>query len=136
MWINVDRKLVFAIIIITLALIFYTIGVWAERKSNILKKWHVITFWIGLICDAAGTLTMERISREADVPIITTQSVIHGTTGMVAILLMILHAAWATWVLYKNDEQRKAVFHKFSITVWTIWLIPYFIGMIIGMTTG
>jgi uncharacterized repeat protein (TIGR03987 family) len=131
-----DGKLLFAIITITLALIFYTIGVWAERKSNTLKKWHVITFWLGLICDTTGTLTMERISRDANVPITTTQLAIHGTTGTIAIILMIFHAAWATWVLYKNDEQRKISFHKFSIVVWIIWLIPYFIGMIIGMITG
>ena len=46
---------------------------------------------------------------------------------------MLFHALWATWVLYKNDENKKATFHKFSIVVWTIWLIPYFIGMMLGM---
>lgn len=131
-----DRKLLLAIITITFALIFYTVGVWAERKSNTLKKWHVIIFWLGLICDTTGTLIMEIISRTGNLSITTTQSVIHGTTGALAIILMILHATWATWVLYKNNEQQKRTFHKFSIAVWIIWLIPYFIGMIIGMMTG
>ncbi|NFN23357.1 TIGR03987 family protein, partial [Clostridium botulinum] len=40
----------------------------------------------------------------------------------------------ATLVLYKNDENKKAVFHKFSIAVWLVWLVPYIIGMIIGMS--
>ncbi len=33
-----DIKLIMAIITITLALVFYTIGVFSERKAHILKK--------------------------------------------------------------------------------------------------
>ena len=33
-----STKLIMAIITITLALVFYTIGVFSERKSGILKK--------------------------------------------------------------------------------------------------
>ena len=36
-----DIKLIMAIITITLALVFYTIGVFSERKAHILKKQHV-----------------------------------------------------------------------------------------------
>ncbi|WP_338557795.1 HsmA family protein [Paraclostridium sordellii] len=54
-------------------------------------------------------------------------------TGTIAILLMLFHAVWATWVIYKNDEEKQLVFHKFSIVVWFLWLIPYIIGAIIGM---
>ena len=54
--------------------------------------------------------------------------------AIITITLALFHAGWATWVLYKNDEKKKDTFHKFSITVWIIWLIPYFIGMFIGMS--
>ncbi|NFP89992.1 HsmA family protein [Clostridium sporogenes] len=129
-----DGKLVFAIVTITLALAFYTAGVWSERKSNTLKKWHVITFWIGLVFDTTGTLTMDKIAKVGSTPISSDQLSLHGFTGGLAIVLMLLHALWATWVLYKKDENKKVIFHKFSITVWVIWLIPYIIGMIIGMS--
>jgi uncharacterized repeat protein (TIGR03987 family) len=46
---------------------------------------------------------------------------------------MLFHALWATYVLFKGDEEKKKFFHKFSIVVWAIWLVPYFIGMFIGM---
>lgn len=127
-----DGKLIFAIVTISLALVFYTIGVWAERKSNTLKVWHVVTFWLGLVFDTTGTLTMGQIAK-AGTDIGATQGMIHGITGALAIILMIFHAVWATWVLYKNDETKKKTFHKFSITVWAIWLVPYVIGMAIGM---
>ncbi|PIH04056.1 HsmA family protein [Clostridium combesii] len=129
-----DGKLVFAIVTITLALAFYTAGVWSERKSNTFKKWHVITFWIGLVFDTTGTLTMEKIVKTGNTAIFSNKLALHGITGELAIVLMLLHALWATWVLYKKDENKKVIFHKFSITVWVIWLIPYIIGMIIGMS--
>ena len=59
----------------------------------------------------------------------------HGATGALAIALMILHAVWATVVLVRGSEKSKAGFHKFSIVVWSIWLIPYFVGMLFGMTS-
>lgn len=129
-----DGKLVFAIVTITLTLVFYTVGVWSERKSNTQKKWHVITFWIGVIFDTTGTLTMEKTAKTDNTAISYNELFIHGITWGLAILLMLLHALWLTWVLYKKDENKKVIFHKFSITVWVIWLIPYIIGMIIGIS--
>lgn len=128
-----DGKLIFAIITITLALVFYTTGVFGERKSKSLTKKHVVIFWLGLVCDTIGTLTMSNIAKSGATAISATSQSIHGITGLLAIVLMIFHATWATWVLYKNDEQKKQTFHKFSITVWLIWLVPYIVGMFIGM---
>ena len=129
-----DIKLVLAITAITLALVFYTIGVFGERRAKSLNKKHVVIFWIGLICDTIGTLTMGQIAKTGINIMNSTSQMIHGVTGFLAIVLMLFHAAWATWVLYKNDEDKKATFHKFSIAVWLIWLVPYIIGMFMGMS--
>jgi uncharacterized repeat protein (TIGR03987 family) len=43
------------VIVINLALVFYSIGVWSERFSGRLKAWHLIFFWLGLVCDTWGT---------------------------------------------------------------------------------
>lgn len=126
--------LIFAIVTITLALIFYTIGVFSERKAKSLNKNHVIIFWLGLLCDTTGTLTMSKIAKSGATTMSVTGQALHGITGVLAIVLMLFHAIWATYVLYKNDENKKQTFHKFSILVWVIWLIPYFIGMILGMS--
>lgn len=124
-----DSRLIFAIITITLALVFYTIGVFGERKAGSLEKRHVLIFWLGLVCDTIGTLTMGAIARSST----QVASPIHGITGFIAIVLMLFHAGWATWVFYKGDANMKHSFHKFSIVVWAVWLVPYFIGMFIGM---
>lgn len=129
-----DTKLVIAIITITCALIFYTLGVFAERKSKILNRNHVFIFLLGLIFDTIGTSYMTLIARDNS-PVVKSGLVLnlHGITGTLAILLMLFHACWAIWVLYKNDLAKKKFFHKFSIVVWSIWLIPYFAGMFMGM---
>lgn len=128
-----STKLIFAIITITLALVFYTVGVFSERKAKKLKKSHVVIFYLGLICDTTGTSLMSQIAKSGNINISSTAQTIHGLTGTIAILLMLFHAVWATWVIYKNDEEKQLVFHKFSIVVWFLWLIPYIIGAIIGM---
>lgn len=129
-----DSKLILAISFITSALVLYTVGVFSERNAKTLNKKHVIIFWLGLICDTLGTLTMSNIARSNSfVSNSTLTQNLHGLTGLLAIILMLFHASWATFVLYKNDDNKKKIFHKFSIIVWIIWLIPYFIGMFIGM---
>jgi len=119
--------LIYAIIFITLALVFYTIGVWSEKLQGRLKKWHVAVFWSGLVFDTLGTILMSKIAGTE------MQLGFHGITGMLAILLMIFHAGWATYVILKNNDKVKNDFHKFSMFVWLVWLVPYISGAIFGM---
>jgi uncharacterized repeat protein (TIGR03987 family) len=124
-----------AIVFITLALIFYTIGVWAEKLKGILKMWHVIIFWFGFICDTVGTSIMGSIARaSADVEKVVQSGMnFHAITGVLAIVLMLFHATWASVVIVKKNEKMKKTFHKFSLLVWVIWLVPYISGMVMGM---
>ena len=46
---------------------------------------------------------------------------------------MLVHVIWALIVLIKDNRESKERFHRFSLVVWAIWLIPYFIGMFMGM---
>ena len=113
-------------ILISLALVFYTIGVWSERFAGRLKGWHLIFFWGGLIFDTVGTGMMMEMAGGLTFDI-------HGVTGVLAILLMLVHAAWASVVLARKDEKAIANFHKFSVLVWVIWLVPYFTGFFVSM---
>ncbi len=126
--------LVVAIVAISLALVFYTIGVFSERREKNLSKKHVIIFWMGLVCDTTGTTIMTQIAKIGGTGISEMESMLHGITGVVAIGLMLFHAIWATYVLNKGDQKTKKMFHKFSIIVWAIWLIPYIIGAVVGMS--
>ena len=118
--------LIFAIIFINLAMVLYTIGVWAERIRRRLKYWHLWFFWFGLLCDTIGTTAMAEIGGTLF------KFNIHGMSGMTAILLMLCHSIWATIVLVKKDEKRILNFNRFSIFVWIVWMIPMIGGMILG----
>ena len=116
-----------AIVSITLALIFYTIGTWAERLQKTLKIWHVVFFLLGLTADTLGTSIMSRIVNESG-----GEEVLHAITGLLALILMAVHAIWAMWTYWRGSEKAKQNFSKFSVFVWAFWLIPYIIGAYLG----
>lgn len=105
-------------IIISLALVFYSIGVWSERIQGRLKPWHLAFFFLGLICDTWGTGLMFDFVGGMMFDL-------HGITGLAAIILMAVHAVWALVVLLRKDENAIRNFHRFSVAVWVIWLVPY-----------
>jgi uncharacterized repeat protein (TIGR03987 family) len=113
-------------IIITLALVFYSIGVWSERFAGELKWWHLAFFWLGFVCDTWGTGMMMEMAGGLTFDL-------HGLTGLLAIVLMFVHAVWATVVLLRKDEQWIHSFHRFSVFVWLIWLVPYFSPMFFAL---
>ena len=125
---RMSSLVILSTILITLALAFYSVGVWSERISKYLKFWHTVTFWIGLGFDISGTYTMHLIAKS---PFNILEP--HTLTGQIALWLMFIHTIWATCVIIQKDESIKNKFHKFSIVVWCIWLIPYFGGMYLGM---
>ncbi len=114
--------LLFAVIFINLALLAYTIGVWSEKISGKLKAKHLAFFWAGLLFDTIGTMFMEQLNTRHEINV-------HGITGMTALLLMLVHAVWATVVLWKRREDKMKQFHRFSLAVWAVWLVPYLIGV-------
>ncbi|MCK8061197.1 MULTISPECIES: HsmA family protein [unclassified Fusibacter] len=123
--------LITAIITISLALVFYTIGVWSEHKEKKLTLKHLIFFILGLIFDTTGTTIMSSIAGNSDA--VHTGLNWHAITGGFAIGLMAFHAIWAIIVLVKKNDKAQINFHKFSLVVWLLWLIPYVSGAIIAM---
>ena len=119
--------LIYAIIFINMALVFYTVAVWGEKMQGNLKWWHLMLFWIGLVFDTLGTTSMGRLVGG------NFMLNFHGITGALAISLMLFHTLWATQVVIKNNQKVKLNFHKFSILVWIIWLIPFVSGAVFGM---
>jgi uncharacterized repeat protein (TIGR03987 family) len=118
--------LMIAIVCMISALSFYTIGVWSERFTGRLKPWHLLLFWSGLVFDTIGTTMMGRLAGKLQLDF-------HGVTGALAIFLMLGHAIWASIVLIQRNEKTLTDFHKFSMVVWLIWLIPFISGLVGAM---
>jgi len=121
--------LIASAILITFALVFYSVGVWSERLARYLKSWHVAAFWTGLVFDVAGTLAMHQM---AEGPFDLRE--LHTLTGQIALWLMLAHAIWATRVVWIASSEARRGFHRYSLFVWLVWLVPYFGGMYLGMS--
>jgi uncharacterized repeat protein (TIGR03987 family) len=122
--------LIASAILITFALVFYSVGVWFERIARYLKLWHVVAFWTGFLFDVSGTLAMHQM---AEGPFDLLEP--HTLTGQIALWLMLAHAIWATRVVRSGTSEARRGFHRYSLFVWLVWLIPYFGGMYLGMST-
>ena len=120
------NQLMISIAAMVLALTCYSIGVWSEKFAGKLKAWHLVFFWIGFVFDTTGTTAMSDMAGGIKINF-------HGVTGVLAILLMLGHAVWASVVLMQKKETALKNFHKFSLAVWIIWLIPFFSGMVAAM---
>jgi uncharacterized repeat protein (TIGR03987 family) len=116
----------YSIVAMILALALYSIGVWGEKLVGRLQPWQLWFFWSGFACDATGTTLMGRMAGKFILEL-------HGLTGLTAILLMALHAVWASAALALKQERVITHFHRFSVAVWTLWLIPFFTGMVLAM---
>jgi uncharacterized repeat protein (TIGR03987 family) len=122
----VSVLLPYAVVAMILALVLYSIGVWGAKLAGRLKAWMLAFFWCGFVCDTAGTTLMWRIAGRPEFDL-------HALTGELAITLMALHATWATAALLLNRERVLRGFHRFSLTVWALWLVPFFSGAILAM---
>jgi uncharacterized repeat protein (TIGR03987 family) len=118
-----------SIVLIIAALVFYSVGVWSERLSGILKPWHAVMFWLGFAFDAVGTELMRRLTPGFELTL-------HNITGATALFLMLAHAGWATQVLVSRNERAIHTFHRISVVVWTLWLIPFVSGLVLGATAS
>jgi len=114
-----------AVALMFLAFSFYTIGVWSAVLSRRLKPWHALLFWLGFSADTAGTELMRQFAGGF-------RWGFHTATGGLALLLMLGHAVWGTAVLARGTEARLRSFHRTSLVVWLIWLIPFVTGLILG----
>ncbi len=129
-----SSTLLFAIIAMTTALISYTAGVWSEKRAGTLRPVHLGLFWFGLLCDTLGTEGMRRIAEHAAQTGAAVPSGfnLHSALGAMALVLMAVHATWATVTYLRRNISAVTSFHRFSLGVWALWLIPFVSGMILA----
>lgn len=108
------------------AFVFYTWGVWAERKSGRLQLRHLKVFVLGVSVD--GLATVFTILAVGGIVLTA-----HALFGFAALVLMALHTLFAAYVLSKRDEQWILKFHRLSLFVWGFWSLSFFTGMGLGI---
>lgn len=119
--------LISAIVVITLALVFYSIGVLGEAKRKLLKWKDVYFFAAGLIADFTGTMMMVQISNRGENVLAPWASQLMAISGTAAIFLMAIHIVFAIVVMRKYSSYRES-FHKWSLVIYCLWLVSYVLG--------
>ncbi|MAF83669.1 MAG: TIGR03987 family protein [Chromatiales bacterium] len=113
--------ILWGIFLFTIALVFYSISVWAGWLSKRLKLWHIYVFLIGLFTDYLATaLTYVAIGG-----IVFTW---HAILGFISIALMTIHVVWSIITYLNKSEQAITNFHRISVIVWGIWMVSYLSG--------
>lgn len=118
--------LFYGVVLFTVALVFYSISVWAGWFSKRLKLWHIYVFLIGLFTDFLATLLTY-------IDIGGIVITLHSVLGFISIILMFVHVVWAVIVFRSGNENSIANFHKISLFVWSIWMTSYISGAYLGI---
>jgi uncharacterized repeat protein (TIGR03987 family) len=120
--------LLYAVIWMNLALIFYTWAVFSARKRGLHKR-HLLTFGAGLICDYLGTHLM--LLYGLSTGIIPEWHIAIGIASLSGMAFHFLLACVAAVV--RRAEAVNRLFHRVSLSIYTAWLIAFLTGSIAGM---
>lgn len=115
-----------SVISITAALIFYTVAVWRNWRSQLLTVGTIVLFWCGLATDVLAT-TMMRMSVEK-----TTYD-LHTISGYSALALMLALTLVGTGALVIRKDDLLKSFHRIAMPVWVLWALSYATGVIVGV---
>jgi uncharacterized repeat protein (TIGR03987 family) len=111
--------------IVTLALIFYSIGVIAEQRKRLVSSFVLVFIALGVICDISGTACM----------IIGAGKIItwHGLIGYSALLGMLTDVV----LLYRHKKNRRQLLpqslHRYTRIAYIWWGIAYLSGCAMAM---
>jgi len=115
-------------LIVTLALISYSIAVFSERKKRHITK-KVLTFLtVGIILDITATICM--IIGSTNSPF-----TLHGALGYSALTLMLIDTI-LIWKFYKNygfNFEVPAGLHRYTLIAYSWWVIAYITGSLLVM---
>jgi len=115
-------------LIVTLALISYSIAVFSEgRKRHITKR--ILSFLtVGVILDITATICM--IIGSTNSPF-----TLHGSLGYSALALMLIDTI-LIWRFYRNfgfNLEVPKILHRYTMIAYSWWVIAYITGSLLVM---
>ena len=115
-----------SVVLITLALLLYSMAVWLNWRSRRLTFAHIAIFWGAVTCDALATRFMgARVE--------TIRWDLHTISGYLALGLMAGLTLWGTAALLQKRDDRLARFHRLAIPIWIVWGGTYITGVYLGI---
>ena len=115
-----------AIIVVTLALICYSIGVISEQRKARVTRRVLLFITAGVLLDISSTALM--IVGSTNIPL-----TVHGCLGYSALLLMLIDAIliWRYWIRSKESDIPRGI-HLYTRIAYGWWVIAYIVGAVMS----
>ena len=116
-----------AVIIVTFALLFYSIAVVTEQRKYAVSKRVLWFLTAGVLFDIASTVFM--IVGSTNIPL-----TVHGVIGYTALLVMLVDAIliWRHWGR-NGDGRIPRGLHLYTRIAYSWWVIAYIVGAIMSV---
>lgn len=116
-------------VIVTLALISYSIGIISEQVKKKMIPRVLIFITLGVVLDITATIFMILGSRNSPFTV-------HGFIGYSALIVMLIELVriWRSYNKAGMDAEIPKGLHLYSRFAYIWWVIAYFTGSLIAMT--
>lgn len=105
---------------IIIALIAYSIAIFAEIILKKLKVWMVVVLAAGFISDLSGTIAVTQKTGQWN-------GSFYAIAGPIVLLLMFALLVLAMRVLESTSRQKQ--FHRWAIWCWLLWALVFVSGI-------
>lgn len=123
-----DPILIAGTAIVNLALIFYTLFIFSERKTKRAGNKVLIFLTLGVIFDITATICMVIGSSKSPFTL-------HGILGYSSLLGMVTDAffTWRSRYKYGKDSPLSESLHKYTLISYCWWILAYITGFLLVM---
>ncbi|MGL5068364.1 MAG: hypothetical protein ACRC6T_11200 [Sarcina sp.] len=128
------------IVIMSLALVLYTIGTFIGLRDKKFTRKHIIFFHSSVLLTIIGIFYMSGIASKLTYQDVSYKMMnIHTGLGYLALIIIIVHAIIVTIMKRKTQKSGTSLrrgFNTFSFILWLICIILYLITFYIGIMAG
>ena len=118
-----------AMLIMTLTLIGYTLGVQYENRVETKKPLHLVLLWASFCMNAVGFGLMTQL-------IVNAQGFaawLCRAAGILALVILMIHCVWGTAVLVLKEEKGTRIYHRDGKLLWKIWIVPFVAEILLAL---
>lgn len=118
-----------AMLIMTLTLLGYTLGVQYENRVETKKPLHLVLLWASFCLNAVGFGLLTRMIADSQGFV----AWLCRAMGIVALVILMLHSIWGTAVLVLKEEKGARIYHRDGKLLWKIWIVPFVIEIMLAL---
>ena len=125
---RLNPVLIRAVIVVTFALLFYSVAVVTEQRKSFVSKRILLFLTAGVSCDVSSTVLM--IIGSGNIPI-----TVHGFLGYSALVVMSVDTVliWRHWARNGSVNKVPRGLHLYTRIAYGWWVIAYIAGAIISI---